>query len=561
MERKLYIINNGLKDLRGHYFETSVSIVEACEEIGLHPVLGAHVSCPTDLVSDNLDFHAVFTTDHWMANPPPPQPQMFGLRGEIAPLLENPIEALRRGRIDFKDYLNARFEVDPEKPNSRSDKQNRPTLSFRARVKPVAKAILPPALTSLYPLAKKTLRLSLPPFVWTRLRAAYRPATACPPAAKMNRVETLLDSVGCRHEHGYMLRFKEDLDRLLSLTGCTSNDHVYLPTAHGRELLRDPAAHGDMAGAVAPDVPSGIPSYSGPGRVGRSQRVSCVLCDAPGVFRRGSRHPEDERLRLYTDTEGLSEEYERFAGLRFGVLPIPFRARLISRPPRKDGRLCISCFGDPREEKGFHWLPDLIDAMMDDYLLPGRAYFLIQASLSHPEHEPRCAATLERLKGYADRYVHLVGLDGPLSPEAYYELVSQSDLALCPYHPIPYRNRSSGTLAEAIAAGIPTIVPGNTWLSRQQPAGSGETFFDQPSFIEAVGRVCLNYDAYRTRSRCRPKPLVGAPFFSEPGPLASWRLRPAGWRPGENCLTGSRFLKDSIDACTSLLQLGVFHAD
>jgi hypothetical protein len=29
MKPKLYIINNGLKDLRGHYYETSVSIAEA----------------------------------------------------------------------------------------------------------------------------------------------------------------------------------------------------------------------------------------------------------------------------------------------------------------------------------------------------------------------------------------------------------------------------------------------------------------------------------------------------------------------------------------------------
>ena len=107
MERKLYIINNGLKDLRGHYFETSVSIAEAGRSVGLLPVLAAHVTCPRDIVPDGLEFHAAFTTDHWMiaasaALSPTPRPA-----GPSWPIVAaNSIEALRSGvRSDFDDYL------------------------------------------------------------------------------------------------------------------------------------------------------------------------------------------------------------------------------------------------------------------------------------------------------------------------------------------------------------------------------------------------------------------------------------------------------------------------
>ena len=112
MRKKIYIINNGLKDLRGHYFETAVSIAEASRALGLRPLLAAHVTCPSDIIPDGLDFHPVFTTDHWVCQPPLPQPELRDLRGELAPLRANSIVALRDGTIDFEQYLKARFIID-----------------------------------------------------------------------------------------------------------------------------------------------------------------------------------------------------------------------------------------------------------------------------------------------------------------------------------------------------------------------------------------------------------------------------------------------------------------
>ena len=73
-----------------------------------------------------------------------------------------------------------------------------------------------------------------------------------------------------------------------------------------------------------------------------------------------------KNIRLYTDSDGLSEEFERFSGLEFGVLPIPFRSHLLDARSRKGGPLCLAYFGDVRDEKGFHWLPDLVVALMDE---------------------------------------------------------------------------------------------------------------------------------------------------------------------------------------------------
>ena len=146
--------------------------------------------------------------------------------------------------------------------------------------------------------------------------------------------------------------------------------------------------------------------------------------------------------------------------------------------------------------------------MVGDYVEPGRVRFVIQASLVHPENEPLSKAAVERLKGLPKDSIQLVGLDGPLSPDSYYQLVSEVDLLLCPYHPATYRNRTSGTLSEAISAGVPTVVPHGSWLSRQQPVGSGETFHDRESFIAAVRSICDGYARYH--SRPRPASIPGS---------------------------------------------------
>jgi hypothetical protein len=525
MDRKLYIISNGLKDLRGHYFETAVSIAEASRGVGLRPVLAAHVTCPSDIVPDGLEFHPVLTTDHWMVKPPPLPPDLYGLRGELVPLFDSPIEALLDGSIGFDRYLLARFLI-PLEPVQEVAPPTPPPLGppgRRERLKNRARRVLPPALRRMIPLSKAILREVTPPVAWDWLRGRLTSRSAAPPlVVPAPRVEdpprpqpedplaVRLARIGSLHEYEYCLRFKQDVERLLCLTGCGPGDHVFLPTAHGREMcaiLRllaampagsRPTFHLEFRHALDMAGAQGLPETEHP---------YCTVHRA--FFDYARMFPPGGRVHLYTDTEELSEEYERFSGLGFGVLPIPFRTRFLGASPRQDDSLCVAYFGDVREEKGFHWLPELIEALLNEEGGSAGVRFLIQASLREPENEPRCKVALDRLKGYSEDVVRLVGLDGSLSPEIYYRLVSEADLLLCPYRPETYRSRSSGTLAEAIAAGIPTVVPRGTWLSRQVPAGGGETFFDRESFIEAVRRVRDDYPTYHARARAGQDAWLG----------------------------------------------------
>lgn len=430
MKRKLYIVNNGLKDLRGHYFETAVSIAEAARDLGWQPLLGAHQTCPRDLAPDWLPVFPVFGTDHWMSIPLPRA--RYWAKCLLPHGLHEPVRRLARSaRKCFRSLLRtARAPMH----------QNRAVAS------------------SPEPLAAE------------------------------------LDAIGARGEYRAMSRFFEDLSGFLDSTVCGPLDHVFLPTAHGRDLAA-------VQKWIDSRPVSAMPTFHLEFRHDLHVYSQLYRECHQAFFRHFLAGPCSERIRLYTDTEELAGQLAGETGLPFTVLPIPFRSRFVREPMPHWGPLTLAYFGEVRDEKGFPWLPDLVDALMDEHVRPGRLRFLIQASLDRWACYPSSQAALKRLRRFGPEQVRLVGSDGPLTSEEYYQMVRETDVFLCPYDPDRYRCRSSGTLAEAIAAGIPTVVPADTWMSRQQDEGTGETFTDKSSFIQAVRRIVDDHASYRRRAQ------------------------------------------------------------
>ncbi len=507
MGAKFIVVNNGLKDLRGHYFETSVSVAEAARNLGLHPILAAHVTCPARLIPSWLEFYPLFCTDHWMIEPAPAPPDLGGIRGDPAALARAPLD----GPESVGEYLRARFEpvAFPEAPPA-------PPRGAKALLKALLRGAVPPALvpplrelwrnkSAAVSFARRALRAGLPPAVFRALRALTRrprPQIAAVPSMPADPLALWLARAGAAAEFGHMSAFQRDLMRLLCLAGAGRDDHIFMPTAHARELLAirrvlsalpegaAPTFHLEFRHALDVGATPDNPDFEHPYVTGHRAYFDFYRRELPY-----------SRVRLYTDTDELSEAYREFSGLEFTTLPIPFRTHLVTERPREPGRpLCIAFFGDVRDEKRFYWLPDLVDALAD-YLAAGKVRFLVQATLVQPEWNPASHRALLRLKGMPSEDVRLVGLDGPLSPEDYYRLFGEADVLLCAYDPFAYSRRSSGTLTEAVAAGIPTVVPRGTWLERQQPAGAGESCADLASFLQAVRRICDDYPRYHERAR------------------------------------------------------------
>lgn len=508
--RKFIILNNGLRDHRGHYFETSIAIAEAARRAGLHPILATHVDCRTDLLPMWLESYPIFCTDHWMSEPPADPP-------DLSAVAADPYATDGAGARKFSTFRRRAWWV------------------CRKSVWGVERSVfylLPPIVhDSLAWLVKA----SVPRILWRRhqerivgrSRQIYHrwlhgtpcpgvDVRACPPEAArsmqqpverpiVKRALRVLRDLNLVDQLEYAMLFKRDLERLLAVAGVEPDDHVLLGTAHAREMLavqlvvkrlgaeRSPNFHLEFRHALFNGEP--VQEEYEPSPNVRMHRAFFSLYEQGG---------RSQRIKFYADTEELAGDYGRLSQSPFGVLPIPFRSEMIASPRAPAQALRLAYIGEARDEKGFHWLPKLIDRLMDDCVRPGRVRFLLQANVSAPQHNPCSNQALERLRRYPPEQVELFGLEAPLEPEQYYSLVSRADIVLLPYDRDRYRACSSGTLAEAIAGGRPVVVPASSWMSSQVPLGAGETFHDFESFVAATRRLIDDYDRYKARAEaCR----------------------------------------------------------
>lgn len=512
---KFLIVSNNLRDHLGHYFETSISLAEAARRLGWQPVLATHIHCRTEILPSWLESYPLFFTDCAAEHRPPDDP--FGVY--------SPGRLRRTCGKAWRACSNAAWTADR-----------------------TAYYLLPPLL---YDLGRLLCYCGLPRWTHRRHHAEVYAALeeierqrgviadaevlkqARPWCETSRRLRDprqrprIVDAVRSLVPPGFgmeleeMLCFQRDLLRFLALADAGPGDHVFLGTAHPRdaaavklaiELLgrkNSPTFHLEFLNGLFEGDPAAEASTPSP-----NIRVRRLF------FSLYSRWGASDRVKFHTDSQTLSRDYETVSGQRFGVLPIPFRAELISPLPRPpSGPVRLGYFGEARDEKGFAWLPDLAEALREGYLAPGRARLLIQANISQPQYNPQSIKALERLKRFSSGEVQLFAAEAPLSPVEYYRMVSQADVVLLPYLNGRYRACSSGVFAEALAMGAPPVVPAGTWMAGQLPPGGGETFDDFGSFVRAVTRLLDNFDSYRAaakahrpiwRQRHSPDALVAA---------------------------------------------------
>ena len=191
-----------------------------------------------------------------------------------------------------------------------------------------------------------------------------------------------------------------------------------------------------------------------------------------------------DRLRFHADTEQLSRVFAELTGLPFATAPIPFpqeplRAALVARAPRQEGQKLTAVYlGDARQEKGYQHLPAALSSLWRGYVEPGKVRFVLQSNFNTPGGEPGILTAAQLLAGYPATTV----LTEPLQPADYYRVLAESDLVLIPYDPVAYRNRSSGVLIEAMAAGKVVVTSDNSWMA-SQVTPQHAVLFDRPEQI------------------------------------------------------------------------------
>ncbi|MFA6964009.1 hypothetical protein [Bosea sp. (in: a-proteobacteria)] len=217
---------------------------------------------------------------------------------------------------------------------------------------------------------------------------------------------------------------------------------------------------------------------------------------APGAFERLGVIPAlARRMAFYTDSIGLAQQYKDLApGFEFQILPVPYPvpANPPERRPRRSGPLRLTYVGDARVEKGYDRLPDLMREL-GETLIDGRTARLIaqsNAAMSLEDHV--IARARNTLKRYPIAQVELI--TRVLGVDEFTTLLSEADIVILPYDAGNYRNRSSGILVQAIAAGKPVVAPAGTWLSATAPAEAC-IHFDTPEQLgQAVAHAIQSFD-------------------------------------------------------------------
>lgn len=233
---------------------------------------------------------------------------------------------------------------------------------------------------------------------------------------------------------------------------------------------------------------------------------------------------EDELLRksiaLFSDTRQLCDLYNELSPIEFQCLPIPLDLPqwkpgpiLLKKVTEKE-TITLAYIGDARREKGYDLLPKLVDELTERFT-GGQLKLIHQCSFPVFGGEPGMADARAALSKWPDTIIRAIS--APLSTEAYFELLQSADIVLLPYEIESYGGRSSGVLAEALAFGIPAVVPQNSWMSDQIKDGFGETFIGRDGFIDAVTRAIENWPEQRVnclanveewRAHHSPKSLV-----------------------------------------------------
>ena len=224
------------------------------------------------------------------------------------------------------------------------------------------------------------------------------------------------------------------------------------------------------------------------------------------AFREFEAQLRGQRVYFYTDTESLTIQYNRLGVASFRTAPIPvgegFRVQssgfreesevrgqtvpLSPAPPlpcfhaplvplshtASDGPATraeasalrhVVYLGDARTEKGYHWLPRLVE---DAFAAKLPARFTLQSNYNVPGGEPAAVVARARLEAAAaDRRVRLI--PHALGSEEYRRLLFAADVVVIPYDRDHYYARSSGVFAEALAAGKPVVVPAGTWMAAE----------------------------------------------------------------------------------------------
>lgn len=315
-----------------------------------------------------------------------------------------------------------------------------------------------------------------------------------------------LERVNAARDLGRIERFAEDLAGVVQRLSLTADDHVFLPNVLPADTLAIRRLLKSNAAARRPTwhLEYHVNLYpGGASRAAERHAEARYTRNAVAALR----SLRDCRVFLYTDTDQLTAQHHTLAAGDFTTLPIPVDEMYRPSSQIRDEAqpLRIAFIGGGRLEKGFLKLEAIIRRFRSGTVAPKRIEFLIQANCIKTWGQRATWDARRRLMEFPAEQVRI--LPDVLGTDDYRRLVCESDVVLLPYYTHEYEARSSGIFAEAVAAGVPTVVTNGTWMAAEVHAAEKSTAATGPigvvsrdeieGFADAIEIVVARYADYR----------------------------------------------------------------
>jgi glycosyltransferase involved in cell wall biosynthesis len=209
--------------------------------------------------------------------------------------------------------------------------------------------------------------------------------------------------------------------------------------------------------------------------------------------------PGSDRVRFFTDSNELTEEYSQSLRRRFQTAPIPVHPALFAPRTNHFGKnRTLLYLGDARKEKGYDLLPQIVRALKTE-LAEGHIQMIAQSNFNIAGGEPG----IRQARDFLSTLPNITLLRKPITDEQYNEYLLSAGIMLLPYQPERYVSRTSGILAEAICAGVPAVVPQGTWLAdqvRRHGAGTVYDSSDPEGVVRAVKEALVSLNVLQRRA-------------------------------------------------------------
>src|SRR5882757_10002988 len=102
MRSKFIIVNNGMTGLRGHYYETGISVARAAQNRGFHTGMATHAAFVETGMPPGIDFYPIFRVDHWGVKIADEVSGLDGLRGSLSAIRKITIDDVLSGGANME---------------------------------------------------------------------------------------------------------------------------------------------------------------------------------------------------------------------------------------------------------------------------------------------------------------------------------------------------------------------------------------------------------------------------------------------------------------------------